>query len=252
MRLSHGRIEIELHPLRRGRGLPLLLLHQLGGGTNDWAEGSFASWQGSVYGLDFAGHAASPGRRGLRLYPGIFPRGCRLRPRPHRKGSGLRARRCRHRRLRRFAAGRHAVEPDPGRVAAPGTWARRRGFPSQTTPTGRSKPSRTGSRTRLGASRNTAPRPTPASPNARSISDRTTTSKSSSGMRGDCFSANRLSASGTCLAGGAWSSRVPRLSTPPRMPNPRFACFTMRVAGLATHSTIGNASCEASQVIESR
>jgi pimeloyl-ACP methyl ester carboxylesterase len=58
MRLTHGRISVELHELARRQGPALLLLHALYGSSEDWGEAP-AVWPGSVYALDFAGHGRS-------------------------------------------------------------------------------------------------------------------------------------------------------------------------------------------------
>ena len=73
MRLAQGRIEIELHELRRGEGTPLLLLHGLYGSAADWGEG-LAAWNGAVYALDFAGHGRSQWIKGGAYTPEIL--GC--------------------------------------------------------------------------------------------------------------------------------------------------------------------------------
>ena len=59
MRLVHGRTQIELHELREGAGVPLLLLHELGASALAWDDAVVASWPGSVYALDFSGHGDS-------------------------------------------------------------------------------------------------------------------------------------------------------------------------------------------------
>lgn len=71
MKLAHGRVSIELHPLRQGGGDVLLLLHELGGSAGGWGEG-WQSWPGAVYALDFAGHGASGRVRGGGYYPEYF------------------------------------------------------------------------------------------------------------------------------------------------------------------------------------
>jgi pimeloyl-ACP methyl ester carboxylesterase len=72
MRLIHGRNEIELHELRTGEGLPLLLLHELGGGACQWQPAVFEAWPGPVYALDFAGHGSSDPLKGGGYYPEYF------------------------------------------------------------------------------------------------------------------------------------------------------------------------------------
>lgn len=58
MRLTHGRVELELHPLRDGPGPKLLLLHALFGSSADWNELP-PLWPGPVFALDFSGHGRS-------------------------------------------------------------------------------------------------------------------------------------------------------------------------------------------------
>ena len=58
MRLTHGRVTLELHELARRDGPSLLLLHSLYGSSADWGEAP-ATWHGSVFALDFAGHGQS-------------------------------------------------------------------------------------------------------------------------------------------------------------------------------------------------
>ncbi len=72
MRLIHGRSEIELHELRVGEGLPLLLLHELGGSASQWQPGVFEAWPGPVYALDFAGHGTSDPLKGGGYFPEYF------------------------------------------------------------------------------------------------------------------------------------------------------------------------------------
>lgn len=70
MHLKHGHISLELHELRPGNGLPLLLLHELRGSSADW--GQVPEWAGAVYGLDFCGHGASGWLAGGGYYPELL------------------------------------------------------------------------------------------------------------------------------------------------------------------------------------
>lgn len=67
MRIRHGRITLELHQVKRGEGLALLLLHALYGSSAEWGEVP-AVWPGAVYGLDFAGHGKSDRLKGGAYY----------------------------------------------------------------------------------------------------------------------------------------------------------------------------------------
>ncbi|HUI25478.1 MAG TPA: alpha/beta fold hydrolase [Candidatus Kryptonia bacterium] len=58
MRLTHGRLALELHEVTRGDGPSLLLLHALYSSSAQWSEAPIA-WPGSVYALDFCGHGRS-------------------------------------------------------------------------------------------------------------------------------------------------------------------------------------------------
>jgi pimeloyl-ACP methyl ester carboxylesterase len=71
MKLQHGRVAIELHLLKDGEGVPLLLLHALGGASADWSE-EWRGWPGPVHALDFAGHGRSGHLRGGGYYPEYF------------------------------------------------------------------------------------------------------------------------------------------------------------------------------------
>lgn len=57
--LRHARIELALHELRSGDGMPLLILHGLGERTPDTLPERYSPWPGPVYGLDFTGHGRS-------------------------------------------------------------------------------------------------------------------------------------------------------------------------------------------------
>jgi len=72
MRLTHGRIQLELHTLREAPGLPLLLLHELGGAASHWKIDDFAAWPGPIHALDFPGHGASDRLLGGGYTPEYF------------------------------------------------------------------------------------------------------------------------------------------------------------------------------------
>jgi pimeloyl-ACP methyl ester carboxylesterase len=57
--LRHGRIDLALHEVRSGSGLPLLMLHGLGESTGDEVPARLAGWSGPIWGLDFTGHGRS-------------------------------------------------------------------------------------------------------------------------------------------------------------------------------------------------
>lgn len=68
MRITHGRVTLELHELAQRQGPALLLLHALYGSSADWGEAP-AAWTGPVYALDFAGHGRSDWVVGGVYYP---------------------------------------------------------------------------------------------------------------------------------------------------------------------------------------
>jgi len=61
--LRHNKIDLALHQLSDGDGLPLLLLHGLGERTVQ-VRPPWTSWAGPIYGLDFTGHGKSSLPRG--------------------------------------------------------------------------------------------------------------------------------------------------------------------------------------------
>jgi pimeloyl-ACP methyl ester carboxylesterase len=71
MHIEHGRIALELHELAGGSGEPLLLLHELGGCTDDWRHLADV-WPGPVYALDFCGHGASDWVKGAAYTPELL------------------------------------------------------------------------------------------------------------------------------------------------------------------------------------
>jgi pimeloyl-ACP methyl ester carboxylesterase len=52
-------VDLALHPLRRGDGPVLLLLHALGERSPERAPDEAAAWPGPIYALDFTGHGDS-------------------------------------------------------------------------------------------------------------------------------------------------------------------------------------------------
>jgi pimeloyl-ACP methyl ester carboxylesterase len=69
--LHHASITLALHPLSRGDGLPLLLLHDLGGSAVDW-RALPVEWDGPVHALDFSGHGESQWLKGGGYTPELF------------------------------------------------------------------------------------------------------------------------------------------------------------------------------------
>lgn len=62
-RVRHGHIELAVHELRYGAGLPLILVHELGSDSSAWALDSI-DWPGPVLGVDLSGHGASARLKG--------------------------------------------------------------------------------------------------------------------------------------------------------------------------------------------
>lgn len=70
-RIRHATLDLALHELRAGTGVPLLLLHELGGASAQWAGARFAG-AGPVFALDFVGHGNSDWRPGGGYTPELF------------------------------------------------------------------------------------------------------------------------------------------------------------------------------------
>ncbi len=76
-RVPHGDLTLAVHELRSGSGPALLLVHELEGSARSWsaaadARAAWASWPGSVFALDLAGHGASDWRQGGAYTPELF------------------------------------------------------------------------------------------------------------------------------------------------------------------------------------
>ena len=57
--IRHAKVDLALHLLRDGSGLPLLLLHGLGERSPLQVPGAAAAWPGPVHALDLTGHGES-------------------------------------------------------------------------------------------------------------------------------------------------------------------------------------------------
>ena len=57
--LTHNRIRLALHELRRGKGRALLVLHGLGEQIPAQVPTELLPWKGPIWGLDFTGHGDS-------------------------------------------------------------------------------------------------------------------------------------------------------------------------------------------------
>ena len=57
--IRHAKVDLALHLLRDGEGLPLLLLHGLGERSPVRVPDAAAAWPGPVHALDLTGHGAS-------------------------------------------------------------------------------------------------------------------------------------------------------------------------------------------------
>jgi len=71
MELHNARVALALHTLRAGEGLPLLLLHELGGSAADF-RGEPPPWPGPVRALDLSGHGHSGRVYGGGYYPELW------------------------------------------------------------------------------------------------------------------------------------------------------------------------------------
>jgi pimeloyl-ACP methyl ester carboxylesterase len=69
--LHNGRVALALHTLQGSEGLPLLLLHELGGSAADWRSRAL-TWSGPVLALDLSGHGYSGRVRGGGYYPELW------------------------------------------------------------------------------------------------------------------------------------------------------------------------------------
>lgn len=76
-RVPHGDLTLAVHELQSGSSPALLLVHELEGSARSWravadARTAWASWPGSVFALDLAGHGASDWRQGHAYTPELF------------------------------------------------------------------------------------------------------------------------------------------------------------------------------------
>lgn len=69
--LRNGRVALALHTLQAAQGMPLLLLHALGGSARDFGKRRIV-WPGPVHALDFSGHGASGRAFGGGYYPELW------------------------------------------------------------------------------------------------------------------------------------------------------------------------------------
>jgi pimeloyl-ACP methyl ester carboxylesterase len=69
--LHNARVSLALHTLQGGAGLPLLLLHELGGSAADFSAHALA-WQGPIHALDLSGHGHSGRVYGGGYYPELW------------------------------------------------------------------------------------------------------------------------------------------------------------------------------------
>lgn len=69
--LKNGRVSLALHALSQAEGAPLLLLHELGGASDEF-RGVELAWPGPVYALDLSGHGYSGRVHGGAYYPEMW------------------------------------------------------------------------------------------------------------------------------------------------------------------------------------
>ncbi len=70
-RIRHATLDLALHEVQAGTGVPLLLLHELGGASGTWASDGLDG-AGPVFALDFVGHGDSEWRPGGGYTPELF------------------------------------------------------------------------------------------------------------------------------------------------------------------------------------
>lgn len=69
--LRNARVSLALHTLQAGEGTPLLLLHALGGSSDDFCA-EMPRWSGPIHALDFSGHGRSGRVYGSGYYPELW------------------------------------------------------------------------------------------------------------------------------------------------------------------------------------
>jgi pimeloyl-ACP methyl ester carboxylesterase len=69
--LRNARVSLALHTLQAAEGMPLLLLHALGGSADDFRAPAPA-WPGPIHALDFSGHGRSGRVHGSGYYPELW------------------------------------------------------------------------------------------------------------------------------------------------------------------------------------
>src|SRR6185369_1678390 len=69
--LRNARVSLALHTLQAGVGPPLLVLHALGGSSDDY-RAVMPPWSGPIHALDFSGHGRSGRIYGSGYYPELW------------------------------------------------------------------------------------------------------------------------------------------------------------------------------------